>query len=72
MGNIGFAQLLLIALIVLLIFGATRLPEVGRGLGRGVARLRRGMRDSSAESKAVLTAAPSSSTKSRRRRGLAA
>jgi len=69
MGNIGFAQLLLIALIVFLIFGATRLPEVGRGLGRGVARLRRGVRDRSEGGKLTT---PSSSAKSRGHRGLAA
>jgi len=36
MGNIGPGQLLLIALIVLLIFGAGRIAEIGKGLGAGI------------------------------------
>jgi TatA/E family protein of Tat protein translocase len=38
MANLGLAQILLIALIVVVIFGATRLPELGRVLGRGLGR----------------------------------
>ncbi len=37
--DLGSEQLLLIALIVAVIFGATRLPEVGRLLGRGLSRM---------------------------------
>ncbi len=42
MANLGLAQILLTALIVVLIFGATRLPELGRVLGRGLGRARAG------------------------------
>ncbi|MCD6451616.1 MAG: twin-arginine translocase TatA/TatE family subunit [Acidobacteria bacterium] len=35
-GSIGIPELLLIFGIVLLLFGAKKLPEVGRGLGRGI------------------------------------
>lgn len=34
MGNIGFSELLVIFIVVLLLFGAKRIPEVARSLGR--------------------------------------
>jgi len=36
MGEIGFEKILLILLIVLLLFGAKRLPEFGKSLGKGI------------------------------------
>lgn len=36
MGNIGMGELLLIFMAVLLIFGAKRIPEIARGLGKGI------------------------------------
>jgi sec-independent protein translocase protein TatA len=36
MGRIGLPELFIILFIVILIFGATRLPEIGRGLGKGI------------------------------------
>ena len=36
MGEIGFEKIFLILLIVLLLFGAKRLPEFGRSLGKGI------------------------------------
>ena len=36
MGEIGWPQLLIVLVIVLVIFGAKRLPEGARGLGSGV------------------------------------
>lgn len=38
-------EILLIVLIVLLLFGAKRIPELFRSLGRGVAELKKGVRD---------------------------
>lgn len=35
-GPIGLPQVLIILLIVLLIFGAKRLPEIGSSLGKGI------------------------------------
>jgi sec-independent protein translocase protein TatA len=34
--RLGIPELLVILFIVLLIFGANRLPELGRGIGRGI------------------------------------
>jgi sec-independent protein translocase protein TatA len=35
-GKVGFPELIIILLIIILIFGASRLPEIGRGIGRGI------------------------------------
>ena len=34
-GRIGIPELIIILFIIILIFGATRLPEIGRGIGKG-------------------------------------
>ena len=36
MPNLGVTELIIILAIVVLIFGANRLPEIGRGIGRGI------------------------------------
>ncbi len=36
MGNISFWEILLLLLVLLLVFGPKRLPEMGRSLGRGM------------------------------------
>jgi sec-independent protein translocase protein TatA len=36
LGKIGLPELLIVLAIVILIFGANRLPELGRGIGRGI------------------------------------
>ncbi len=45
MGRIGIPELLIILAIIILIFGANRLPEIGRGIGKGI----RNFRDSTKE-----------------------
>jgi sec-independent protein translocase protein TatA len=36
MGPLGIPELVIILVIVILIFGANRLPEIGRGIGKGI------------------------------------
>ncbi len=36
MGRIGIPELLIILAIIILIFGANRLPEIGPGIGKGI------------------------------------
>lgn len=36
MGNLGATEIILIAFVVLLLFGGKKIPELMRGLGRGV------------------------------------
>lgn len=44
MGNLGFNELFLILLIVIVLFGASRLPQLGRGLGEGIRNFKRGIK----------------------------
>ena len=41
--NLGPTELILIFLIVLLLFGANRIPEIAKGLGKGIRDFKRGM-----------------------------
>ncbi len=36
MGNLGFQELLLIGIVVLVLFGGKKIPEFMRGLGKGI------------------------------------
>jgi sec-independent protein translocase protein TatA len=42
-GSFGPMELVLILLIVVVIFGASRLPQLGRGLGEGISNFRDGL-----------------------------
>ncbi len=44
MFGMGIGELLVILVIVLVIFGAGKLPEIGEGLGRGVRNFRKAVR----------------------------
>ncbi len=44
-GNIGFTEILLIAVVVLLLFGAKRLPEIGASMGKSIKEFKRGLSD---------------------------
>lgn len=41
----GATELIVIALIIVLLFGASKLPELGRAVGEGVSNLKRGLRE---------------------------
>ncbi|MFH1075097.1 MAG: twin-arginine translocase TatA/TatE family subunit, partial [Candidatus Firestonebacteria bacterium] len=43
--NIGLPELILILVIALLIFGAGKLPEVGRSLGKSIKEFKSAMKD---------------------------
>ncbi len=51
MFGIGWQEILLIALIVLLLFGAKKIPEVMRSVGKGIRELKKGMKDIESEVK---------------------
>ncbi len=48
-GRIGAVELILILVIVLVIFGPKKLPEIGRSLGKAIKELRSGTRGGNAE-----------------------
>ena len=45
LGNLGTGEIIIIALVVLLLFGGKKIPELMRGLGKGVKSFKDGMTD---------------------------
>ncbi|MGL4518485.1 MAG: Sec-independent protein translocase subunit TatA/TatB [Phocaeicola sp.] len=45
LGNMGMGEILVIALIVLLLFGGKKIPELMKGLGKGVKNFKDGMKE---------------------------
>lgn len=45
--NIGWGELMLVFLIVLLLFGARRLPEIGRSIGKAIQSFKKGISEES-------------------------
>ena len=45
MGRIGLPEMLIILAIVVVIFGAGRLPELGRGIGRAIRNFKEATRE---------------------------
>jgi len=43
--GLGFGEILLIAFVVVLLFGATKLPQLGQGLGESVKSFRKAFRE---------------------------
>ena len=47
--NVGMGELIIILVIVLLLFGAKKLPEVAKGLGRSLKSFKEGLNNASRE-----------------------
>jgi sec-independent protein translocase protein TatA len=47
MPDVGPAELLIILAIVVVLFGASRIGDIGKGMGRGIREFRKEMRDAS-------------------------
>ena len=62
MPTLGVQELLIILLIVLVIFGASKLPKLGRGLGEGISNFKKGLNDSSQDEPAEKVSDSSSSS----------
>jgi sec-independent protein translocase protein TatA len=50
MGRLGLPELVIILLIVIVIFGGSRLPQLGRGIGSAIRNFKDGMKEDSKES----------------------
>lgn len=44
-GSLGWGEILIIALIILLLFGGKKIPELMKGVGKGVRSFKEGMKD---------------------------
>ena len=49
LNTVGPTELIIVLAIVLLLFGAKRIPELARGLGTGIRAFKRGVRDEGEE-----------------------
>ena len=52
-GGLGAGELIIIALVVLLLFGGKKIPELMRGLGKGVRSFKDGIKEAQEEAKSV-------------------
>ena len=48
-GRLGLPEMVIILLIVVVIFGANRLPELGRGIGKGIRNFKEATREAAAD-----------------------
>jgi len=44
-GNLGYAEILIICFIALLLFGAKRLPEIGQSLGKSIRMFKKSVKE---------------------------
>ncbi|MBO4691841.1 MAG: twin-arginine translocase TatA/TatE family subunit [Bacteroidales bacterium] len=44
-GSLGWGEILIIALIILLLFGGKKIPELMKGVGKGVRSFKEGMKE---------------------------
>ena len=51
MGRLGLPELVINLMIVIIIFGANRLPQLGRGIGSAIKNFKDGIKDETADHK---------------------
>ena len=51
LGGLGAPELIVIALIALLLFGAGRIADIGKGLGQGIKNFKQGLKEAGDEDK---------------------
>jgi len=45
MPSLGVPELIIIFLIIIVLFGASRLPQIGKGIGEGIRNFKKGMKE---------------------------
>jgi TatA/E family protein of Tat protein translocase len=53
MGNLGATEILLILFVILIFFGAKKIPELAQGLGKGIREFKKATREIEDESDSV-------------------
>lgn len=44
-GNLGAGEIILILLVILILFGAKKIPELARGIGKGMSEFKKGLKE---------------------------
>ncbi|OLC08127.1 MAG: hypothetical protein AUH41_08925 [Gemmatimonadetes bacterium 13_1_40CM_66_11] len=58
LGNLGFTEIAILLLILVLFFGAKRIPEIGASIGKGIKEFKRGLKDEAPEEPPATSDAP--------------
>jgi sec-independent protein translocase protein TatA len=66
MGSIGPTELIVIALIALLLFGAGRIADIGKGLGEGIKNFKKGLHDDEPDADKRLPGSESAEAKAKK------
>ena len=45
LGNLGTSEIIILAVLVLLLFGGKKIPELMKGIGKGVSQFKRGLKE---------------------------
>jgi len=52
-GNLGASEILIIVLVVLLLFGSKKIPELAQGIGKGMREFKKALRDVEEDIKSI-------------------
>ena len=63
-GDLSFSHILILLLVLVLVFGAKRIPEIGSSLGQGIKEFKRSLKDAGEEPAPPRTAPPASGSSS--------
>jgi len=50
-GNLGAGEIILILLVILVLFGAKKIPELAKGIGKGMSEFKKGLKEVETEIK---------------------
>ena len=62
LGNLGFTEIAILLLILVLFFGAKRIPEIGASIGKGIKEFKRGLKTDEQEPPSSDAALPPTSS----------
>lgn len=57
-GNLGFTEILILVLILVLFFGARRIPEIGSSIGKGIKEFKKSLQSGDADERSELPPPP--------------
>ena len=60
--NLGFTEILILLLVLLLVFGARRIPEIGASIGQGIKEFKRSLKDAGEEEPRTVPPSSTAST----------